>query len=114
MTPQTWDAAVDTFYGQARDIMLDRQAKYGPGNVTAQGLYGIATRLSADKVARLMKALNGRVIAGVVELDPVPDTFSDESFDDTLMDIANYALIAWMLRHDYWALPRALQFDYDK
>ena len=105
--PQTWDAAVDAFYAEARAIMLDRQAKYGPGNVTAQGLYGIATRLSADKVARLMKALNGKVVEGKVFLDPVPDDFNDESFDDTLMDIANYALIAWMLRHGFWSLPRA-------
>ena len=95
------------FYVRAERIMQDRQAKYGPGNVTSQGLYGIATRLSADKVARLMKALNGRVVEGRVILDPVPDDFSDESFDDTLFDIANYALIAWMLRHDYWTLPRA-------
>ena len=86
--------------------MLDRQKKYGAGNVTAQGLYGIATRLSADKVARLMKALNGKVVEGKVVLDPLSDEFTDESLDDTLMDIANYSLIAWMLRHDYWTLPR--------
>jgi hypothetical protein len=104
--PKSWDAAVREFYARAEGIMHDRQAKYGPTNVTSQGLYGIATRLSADKVARLMKALNGRVVEGRVILDPVPDDFSDESFDDTLMDIANYALIAWMLRHDYWTLPR--------
>ncbi len=103
--PQTWDDAVDEFYALARAIMLDRQAKYGPSNVTAQGLYGIAIRLSADKVARLMKSLNGRVVEGRVVLDEIPE-HADESFDDTLMDIANYALIAWMLRHDYWGLPR--------
>lgn len=104
-SPQTWDAAVEAFYAEAHAIMLDRQAKYGPANVTAQGLYGIATRLSADKIARLMKSLNGRVISGQVVLDEIEE-HADESFDDTLMDIANYALIAWMLRHNYWTLPR--------
>lgn len=103
--PSTWDDALDVFYAEARRIMVDRQAKYGPANVTAQGLYGIATRLSADKVARLMKSLNGRVVSGQVILDEI-DEHADESFDDTLMDIANYALIAWMLRHGYWGLPR--------
>lgn len=104
--PLTWDEAVEAFYLQANIIMLDRQAKYGPGNVTSQGLYGIVTRLSADKMQRLMKAMNGRVIEGKVVLDPLPDDFSDESLDDTLFDIANYSLIAWMLRHGYWELPR--------
>lgn len=103
--PEFWDDALDVFYAEAREIMVDRQAKYGPANVTAQGLYGIATRLSADKVARLMKSLNGKVVSGQVVLDEIEE-HADETFDDTLMDIANYALIAWMLRHDYWGLPR--------
>ena len=103
--PKTWDDAVEAFYAEANTIMVDRQAKYGPGNVTKQGLYGIATRLSADKMSRLMKSLNGRVVAGEVVLDDIEE-HEDESFDDTLFDIANYALIAWMLRKGYWGLPR--------
>jgi len=110
----TWDEALDAFLAYQREVMVDRQAKYGPENVIAQGLYGIATRLAADKVARLMKSLNGTVVNGKVILDPVDDTHADESFDDTLVDIANYALIAWMLKHDYWRLPRREKLpDYD-
>lgn len=103
--PQTWDDAVEQFYAEANAIMVDRQAKYGPTNVTKQGLYGIATRIGADKVERLMKSLNGRVVSGQVILDEIQE-HEDESFDDTLFDIANYALIAWMLRKGYWTLPR--------
>jgi hypothetical protein len=105
--PTTWDEAVSKFYEHANGIMHDRQAKYGPNNVTEQGLFGICTRLASDKVQRMLKALNGKVVAGKVILDEVDADFSDESFDDTLFDIANYALIAWMLRKGYWLLPRS-------
>jgi len=105
LSPKTWDDAVERFYADANSIMVDRQAKYGPANVIKQGLYGICTRLAADKVERLMKSLNGKVVSGQVVLDDIA-VHEDESFEDTLFDIANYALIAWMLRKGYWSLPR--------
>ena len=48
--------------------------------------------------------MNGRVINGKVELDQMDDV-AEESLEDTLLDIANYALIAVALRRGLWGKP---------
>lgn len=115
--PQTWDAAVDRCLAELRQVMLDRQAKYGPENIRQQGLYGVLTRGAADKTARIMHALNGRIVNGQIILDPIglgaDETFedslvADETFEDALIDAANYfGVIARMVLRGWWDLPRA-------
>ena len=103
--PRTWEGAVDVCLAEMRSIMLARQRKYGKRNVSEQGLYGIVTRGAADKVARILQALNGRVVNGRVALDPITDA-ADESFDDGLVDAANYfGVIARMVHKGWWDLP---------
>ena len=82
----------DYFYGIAydlKDLLLERHAKYGSGNIAEDGLPGIVVRLG-DKVARLKTLQRG---AGEAV---------DESIEDTLMDVANYAIIALMYRNGSW------------
>jgi hypothetical protein len=106
--PETWDAALDFVLLEMREIMLERQKKYGPENIRQQGLYGVVVRAASDKVQRIKRALNGRVVEGEIVLDPIDDG-SDvaDTFDDGLLDAANYlGPIALMVRRGWWDLPR--------
>lgn len=107
-TPTTWDDALDQTLADMRAIMLDRQAKYGPSNIAQQGLYGVITRASADKIARIKTALNGSVVAGEIVLDPIANgTEAADTFEDGLIDAANYlGPISLMLHRGWWNLPR--------
>lgn len=107
--PKTWDDALDAVLAEMRTIMVERQAKYGPENIRQQGLYGVLTRAAADKVARIFRAINGKVVNGVVVLDPIDDgTEAADTFEDGLLDAANYfGPIALMVKRGWWDLPRA-------
>lgn len=72
---------------ELEQLMRERGAKYGPGNIAEWGDLGVLVRLS-DKMARLRNAYG--------------QEFADESVDDTLMDIANYAIICLAWRRGYW------------
>lgn len=69
------------------ELMQGRGAKYGPGNIAQFGDYGVLVRLS-DKLARLQHSL---------ELN-----HSDESVEDTWLDIAGYALIGLAWSRGLW------------
>jgi len=105
MGPSTWEEALDTVLAEMRAVMIARQRKYSRRNIEEQGLYGVLTRATADKLSRVMTALNGRVVHGRVELEPIQDA-QDETFEDGLIDAANYiGPIALMLKRGWWSLP---------
>lgn len=98
----------DTFQGifdEALALLIDRQRKYGSRNITEQGLFGVFQRIEKDKMSRLRRAFNGQIVNGEVELAPVADGAGDEPFEDTLKDIANYALIMLALYRGEWGRP---------
>lgn len=69
--------------------LLDRKhVDYGPGNISSFGEFGVMVRLS-DKIERL-KNLSRM------------ENPKNESVEDTYQDIANYAIIALMLRRKLW------------
>lgn len=70
-------------------LMIDRQRKYGPHNISAAGFDGVLVRLG-DKLARLKRGTADH---------------ADESAKDTLYDVANYALIAVMVLEGSWPKP---------
>lgn len=72
------------------ELFKRRNAKYGPGNIARAGIRGILSRVLYDKCARLERWLDN------------PDEFDDESIDDTLADIANYCLLAILVRNNRW------------
>ena len=90
--PGTFEEAFDSIVADLRALMIDKQRDYGPGNITAHGEYGVMVRAS-DKLARLNNLLNKKG----------PARF--ESIQDSWADLANYAIIAMMLRRGTFLLP---------
>lgn len=77
------------------NIMIDRQRKYGPKNIPEFGTFGTLVRMN-DKFERL-KNLHSK-------FEELKDdsTYSDESLEDTLIDIANYANIMRAQLRGWW------------
>ena len=106
--PTTWEEGLDAVLREMRSIMVERQDKYGPQNILQQGLLGVLTRATDDKIERIRGALDGKVVRGRVVLDPIEDgTDAQDTFDDGCLDAANYlGPIMLMLRRGWWTLPR--------
>ena len=73
---------LDDYLEEVASVMRERGAKYGPGNISQFGDFGVMVRLS-DKLARLQHA-HGK-------------DFADESAEDAWLDVIGYGLIglAW-------------------
>lgn len=100
----------DTFqgiYDEALDLLIDRQRKYGPNNITQQGMWGVLTRIADDKIARLKRAFNGTLVNGEIVLDAIPEGDSDDTFEDACLDVMNYAAILLALKRGEWGRPLA-------
>lgn len=89
--PTTFEEAVDEVMGELRELMINKQRDYGHSNINDFGEYGVLVRLN-DKVCRLKNLLGKK--------EP-----KNESIDDSWMDIANYSIIALMLRKGIFTLP---------
>jgi hypothetical protein len=85
---------------ESHEIMVERQAGYGPGNIEALGPYGVFSRLAEDKCSRVATALQGQIVDGKAKVDP--DWFND-SVRDALNDIQNYAKILIALGEGKWS-----------
>lgn len=87
-----FDDDVADIFGELADLLLSKHRDYGPENIAnAPGgaFNGVLVRMH-DKMARL-KNLAGR-----------EDEAAHEPIEDTLMDMANYAVIALMVRRGLW------------
>jgi len=101
---ETFEGVFSKIYGEAWDIMIERQTRYGPENIRGQGIHGVMTRIGQDKLSRINNTLNGKVVAGAVILDEMSD--SDKAVaEDAFFDIANYALICISLLRANWGYP---------
>jgi len=97
----------DTFEGIASeclDLLVKKQVSYGPKNIESLGFFGVFDRLSSDKVERLRNAMQGTVENGKVRIT-FSETLADESIEDTLKDMVNYALILIALKRGLWGRP---------
>ena len=108
-TPKTFEDTFADIFAEAFNLLVDRQRKYGPKNIERLGLFGVLSRLANDKVERVMRGMTGTVKWGEVTIDVVDA--QDESFEDALLDIANYALIAIALKRGLWGLPLREELD---
>lgn len=72
---------------EVEELMKERGAKYGPGNIAQFGDYGVLVRLS-DKLARLQHS---------IEHD-----FGDETAQDTWLDVIGYGLIGLAWSRKQW------------
>jgi hypothetical protein len=100
----TFEDVFDGIAFEGLKILYDRQRKYGPENIRQQGLWGILTRIKDDKIERVRAALNGSIKRGVIVLDEIADE-NDETFEDALFDISNYALIMIAVKRGIWGFP---------
>ena len=80
------DNWLDEALAEVAEVMRERGAKYGPGNIAEFGELGVLVRLS-DKFARLKNQSKD---------------FADESIIDTYMDIIGYALIGIAWKRGDW------------
>ena len=83
---------VDVILDELRSIMLKKQEDYGPLNIShAPGgaMNGLRVRMH-DKLARLNNLSNRG------------DTPNFESIEDTLIDLANYAIIGLLVQRGQW------------
>ena len=121
--PLFFQDMVVLLHSEAFNIMIERQKKYGPENIKSMGEAGVIVRLN-DKMERLKKwresdelirAVNTLHERGILITEDLrkelvdsierDSEVSDESVDDTLHDIMNYALILLALRRGWWAPP---------
>lgn len=92
--PESFEDAVEEVVGDLMLVMYSKQRDYGRGNIDAFGEVGVLVRAS-DKLARLKNLL----------YDNPGSTPKNESVIDTWGDLANYAIIALMIRRGWWGLP---------
>ncbi len=101
---KTFEKTFREIYDEAFRLLCEKQARYGDSNIEQLGLHGVISRIGNDKIARARKFMQGRIVDGHVILDPL-DEGTHESLADTLLDIANYALIAVALQRGLWGAP---------
>lgn len=68
------------------NLMLKKRSDYGNENIKSTGEIGVVVRLS-DKLARL------RNLYGISDNSYIRKSASNESIEDTYMDIINYGII---------------------
>lgn len=101
---QTFEKTFAKIYNEAFELLCEKQSRYGDSNIEQLGLHGVISRIGNDKIARARKFMQGKIVDGQVILDPL-DESTYESLADTLLDIANYALIAVALQRGLWGAP---------
>lgn len=83
---------LELIMAQLEELMLKKHADYGPMNISGApggAMNGLRVRMY-DKLARL----NNLVDTG--------DTPNYESIEDTLIDLANYAIIGLLVQRGQW------------
>lgn len=101
----TFEQEFAVIFQETFDLLVARQKKYGKHNIEQQGLLGVFTRMNDDKMNRIRRVLQGRVIDGRIVLDPIEDAEEQDTFEDALKDVANYALIMLALYRGVWGKP---------
>lgn len=90
--PDNFRSACVEIASELVDVLISKQHDYGKGNIADFGELGVLVRAN-DKIERLKNLVK------------TGNTPSNESVDDSWLDLANYAIIALMLRRGYWELP---------
>ena len=90
--PKTFEEACELTVLDLSDLLVSKQNDYGKDNILGFGEQGLVVRLW-DKVNRLKN---------LVWHNTRP---KNESVEDTLNDIAGYAIIGLMLRKGWFDLP---------
>lgn len=87
--PASFQEMMVRLANECTSLCISKQRDYGSANIPAFGLVGVVVRMN-DKFERLKNLLKtGR--------KP-----SNESLEDTLVDVANYAMIALAVHRSWW------------
>ena len=87
--PASFQQMMLTIANQATSLCISKQKDYGPKNISAFGLVGVLVRMN-DKFERLKN------------LTKTGKRPTNESIEDTLIDVANYAMIALAVHRNWW------------
>ena len=90
--PITFREGLSVILDEMADIIMAKQSDYGTRNISEFGELGVLVRAN-DKLARLK------------HLQQFCQAPKNEAVDDTWLDLANYAVLAMMLRRGYFELP---------
>lgn len=91
-------AAYQKLLDEMMELHLRKIKDYGPHAINATGEVGIVVRMW-DKMARLLNLTGWDITTGKQTSAKSPN---NESVDDTLMDLASYALIMLVYRQGKW------------
>ncbi len=94
--PITFREALGQILDEMADTIVSKQSDYGSRNISDFGEFGVLVRAN-DKMARLRNLYN------------TGKSPQNESVDDSWIDLANYAVLAMMLRRGYFDLPPGAQ-----
>lgn len=95
---QSFEDSVDSVLAELRKVMISKQSDYGPRNILNCGEKGVAVRAN-DKMARLLN------LHGISDGSFQTKQAQNESIDDSWVDLANYGIIALMLRRGIFDRP---------
>ena len=117
--PKTFAEARNVILMEATSIMDKKRALRGTDNIERQGLSGVITRIAEDKMSRIQRECEDMLFwkmvgdrphikktlsaAGWTPTDA--DNANGDSFEDDLLDVLNYAIIAVALHRGWWSLP---------
>ena len=90
--PTTFEGAVHAVMSELEVLMVSKHRDYSSANIMEFGELGVLMRAN-DKMARLKN------------LVPAGKTPNHEGIEDSWMDLANYGVIALMLRRGWFTLP---------
>jgi len=104
----------------ANEIMDKKRAMRGTENIERQGLSGVITRIAEDKLSRIQRHVQDQLFWQLVEQRPwakttlysagwtpqtdKPQDDDGDTFEDDLLDVLNYTVIAIALHHGWWSL----------
>ena len=100
MVPYSFIEYFSNLFGEVHDVMVTRQQSYGPLNVENLGPMGVFSRMYMDKMGRVAKAMNGKVVNGSIELG---EGWYTPEVHDALVDTINYAAIMIALGQKKWS-----------
>ena len=92
--PNCFEDGVQMVIAELADLLVSKQHDYGHSNITDFGEYGVLVRAN-DKMARLKN-----LISPTGETQP-----NNETLEDSWKDLANYAIIALLVRRGWFELP---------
>ena len=96
MTPRTFEEMCLTLQEECMAIMVERQAAYGPQNISRLGVPGTLVRIQ-DKLARLEHLLGDGYSEAAAEGLPL-----DPAIEDSLIDLSNYCDIMRAQLRGWW------------